>query len=311
MNSSSPASKLYRGRFAPSPTGPLHFGSLVTAVGSYLQARSCNGEWLLRIEDLDPPREQKGAAEHIIKTLDSYGFEWDGAVSYQSQRHELYQNALEQLIDNGHCFSCRCSRKKIHQHTEELGLNPHIYPGICRDNVVTDLTTDAIRVRVLNQHIHFDDLLQREQRVGLVDEVGDFILKRADGLYAYQLAVTVDDAEQKISEVVRGIDLLSSTPHQYYLQELLNYPHPNYFHLPVVNNQQGEKLSKQTYAKAIEVDDASKNLVQALLFLGQAPEAALARATVQEIWSWALENWQTGSIPPHSRTMIESENGQQ
>jgi len=300
---------LYRGRFAPSPTGPLHFGSLVAAVGSYLQARTQNGEWLVRIEDLDPPREQKGAATHIIKILNGYGFEWDKNISYQSQRYELYQNALEQLIDSDHCFACECSRKKIQLHAQSLGISTHIYPGICRDHSVARLGSDkdAIRVKVLNQHISFIDLLQGEQRVGLADEIGDFVVRRADGLYAYQLAVVVDDAEQGITEVVRGSDLLSSTPHQYYLQQLLGYPHPDYAHLPLVINQEGEKLSKQSYARAIEIEDAAVNLIRVLQFLGQNPDEALARASLQDIWAWAIENWQIGSILPHSRSVLELE----
>jgi len=306
MSSYSSKSAGYRGRFAPSPTGPLHFGSLVAAVGSYLQAHVHNGKWLVRIEDLDPPREQKGAASHIIQTLEGYGFEWDEEISYQSQRYELYQNALEQLIDNNDCFACECSRKKIVSHTESLGISPHIYPGICRNRSVSRFTSDAVRVKVLNRHISFTDLLQGDQRVGLTDEVGDFVIRRADGLYAYQLAVTVDDATQGITEVVRGSDLLSSTPHQYYLQQLLNYPHPDYLHLPLVINQAGEKLSKQSYARAIEIEGAALNLVQALQFLGQNPGDELSRATVKDVWEWAFENWQTGSIPPHSRNMLES-----
>lgn len=302
MSDYSSKSTDYRGRFAPSPTGPLHFGSLVAAVGSFLQARVHNGKWLLRIEDLDPPREQKGAASHIIQTLDGYGFEWDKEISYQSQRYELYQNALEQLIDNEHCFACECSRKKIALHTKNQSGGDHIYPGICRDRSVSDFSSEAIRVKIFNQHISFTDLLQGEQLIGLAGEVGDFVVRRADGLYAYQLAVAVDDAAQGITEVVRGSDLLSSTPHQYYLQQLLNYPHPDYLHLPLVINQEGEKLSKQSFAHAIEVDDAVLNLVQVLQFLGQNPEEGLSRATVKDIWEWAFENWQIGSIPPHSRT---------
>lgn len=299
-------SSLYRGRFAPSPTGSLHFGSLVAAVGSYLQARIQGGEWLVRIEDIDPPREQKGAASHIIKTLEGYGFEWDEEISYQSQRHELYQDALEQLIDSNHCFACGCSRKRIQLHAQSLDIDPQVYPGLCRDRSASEFNSDAIRVKVLNRHISFTDLLQGDQQVGLADEVGDFVIRRADGLYAYQLAVAVDDAAQGITEVVRGRDLLSSTPHQYYLQQLLGYPHPDYLHLPLVINSEGEKLSKQSYARAIEVADAADNLVQVLRFLGQNPDEALSRATVRDIWDWAIEHWQIGSIPTHSRSVLES-----
>lgn len=298
----------YRGRFAPSPTGPLHFGSLVAAVGSYLQARSHEGKWLLRIEDIDPPREQKGATDQIIKTLDGYGFEWTGEISFQSRRYELYQAALDQLIDSEHCFACNCSRKKIQLHSETLNLSSQIYPGICRERSPQDINPDephAIRVKVLNQLIGFDDLLQGQQRVGLTDEVGDFIIRRADGLFAYQLAVTVDDEAQGITEVVRGSDLLSSTPHQYYLQQLLDYAHPRYLHLPLVNNPQGEKLSKQTFANPIGIDKAPEMLVRALQFLGQNPEGALGRATTADVWDWALENWQIGLVPSQSSSMVE------
>ncbi|MDH3354916.1 MAG: tRNA glutamyl-Q(34) synthetase GluQRS [Chromatiales bacterium] len=299
----------YRGRFAPSPTGPLHFGSLVSAVGSYLQARKQNGQWLLRIDDIDPPREQKGAVKHIIKTLDHYGFEWDEEILYQSQRYDFYQNALEQLVDKNHCFSCQCSRKNIQYHVEKLDANPHIYPGTCRNRPAKNSSTDAIRIKSIHQHIRFKDLLQGDQCVGLADEIGDFIIRRSDGLYAYQLATTVDDAEQAITEVVRGSDLLSSTPHQYYLQQLLGYSHPSYLHLPLVINIEGEKLSKQTFAKAIEPEDATTNLTLALQFLGQNPDSELSKASTEDIWLWAIEHWQVHSIPPHSHSMIESPHG--
>ncbi len=306
MSSQQPKATIYRGRFAPSPTGPLHFGSLIAAVGSYLQARTHKGEWLLRIEDIDPPREQKGAAEHIIKTLIGYGFEWSGEVHYQGRRQPLYQAALERLIEAQHCFACNCSRKKIRLHSESLNLDPQIYPGICRERSADQIRAkepNAIRVKVVDRAVVFHDILQGRQQVDLISEVGDFIVLRADGLYAYQLAVVVDDAEQGITEVARGGDLLAATAYQYYLQQLLGYPHPDYLHLPLVINPQGEKLSKQSYARAIEIDDASANLVQALRFLGQSPEPDLARATTADLWDWAFENWHIDSVPPGSRTL--------
>ena len=215
----------YCGRFAPSPTGPLHFGSLVAAVGSYLDARSHDGQWLVRIEELDPPREMPGAADLILKTLAAYGFEWDGEVVYQSNRHDAYESALESLTRQGLLFPCSCSRREIADST--LGGGEHlVYPGTCRDGLVEGKVARAWRVRVTDADIAFDDNVQGPVSQCLQRDAGDFVLKRADGLYAYQLAVVVDDAWQGITHIVRGADLLDSTARQIYLQRCLGLATP-------------------------------------------------------------------------------------
>jgi glutamyl-Q tRNA(Asp) synthetase len=237
--------EVYRGRFAPSPTGPLHFGSLVAAVGSWLDARRHGGKWLVRIEDIDEPRTVPGADTLILKTLEAYGLEWDEEVVWQTRRHPLYAAAIETL--GGKCYPCGCSRK-------EAGDR---YPGTCRNGVPCGREARAIRLRVP------DDML-----------FGDFILRRSDGLYAYQLVVVVDDADQGITHVVRGADLLDSTPMQIYLQQQLGVPTPEYKHLPIATNAAGEKLSKQTKAPAISPAGDPVLLFKALQFLGE--KAAMA-----------------------------------
>ncbi len=226
----------YRGRFAPSPTGPLHFGSLVAAVGSYLEAKSRGGAWLLRMEDLDTPRAQPGAADAILRTLEACGMAWDGDIVYQSRRSVAYRAALAHLEAQGLVYACGCSRREI----ADSGLGPDgalIYPGTCRNGLAPGKQARAIRVCVDHERIDFEDLVQGNLNQDLAAEVGDFVLRRADGLYAYQLAVVVDDAEQKITDVVRGADLLDSTPRQIYLQRRLGLPAPRYLHLPAASNR--------------------------------------------------------------------------
>ena len=286
----------YRGRYAPSPTGPLHFGSLVAAVGSYLEAKSRGGLWLLRMEDLDPPREQPGAADAILRTLDACGMGWDGKPLYQSRRKEAYRAALARLEAQGLVYACGCSRREI----ADSGLGPDgalIYPGTCRNGLAPGKTPRAIRVRVDHEPIEFEDALQGPIRQDLAAEVGDFVLLRADGLHAYQLAVVVDDAEQGITDVVRGADLLDSTPRQIYLQRLLGLRIPRYLHLPAAVNTAGEKLSKQTRAAPVDERDPVPALAQAMEFLGQAPPAQLCRAPLAEFWRWALAHWDAQRIP--------------
>ena len=286
----------YRGRFAPSPTGPLHFGSLVAAVGSYLEAKSRGGAWLVRMEDLDPPREQPGAAERILRTLEACGMNWDGNIMYQSKRGETYRAALARLEAQGLVYVCGCSRREI----ADSGLGPDgalIYPGTCRMGLAPGKTPRATRVRVDHQAIEFEDAVQGKIRQDLAAEVGDFVLLRADGLYAYQLAVVVDDAEQGITDVVRGADLLDSTPRQIYLQRLLDLPAPRYLHLPAAVNAAGEKLSKQTRAPPVDERDPVPVLAQVMDFLGQAPPAQLRRAPLAEFWRWALAHWDAKHIP--------------
>lgn len=288
---------LYRGRFAPSPTGPLHFGSLVAALGSYLEARRAGGEWLVRIEDIDPPREVPGASDEILHTLEQFGFEWDGQVMFQSRRHDTYLEVLAMLEHEGLTYRCGCSRKEIAQLSQQLGLTPGVYPGSCRNHPVSPHHRHAIRLLSEGQQVRFEDRLQGQIEQDVEREVGDFVLRRADGLFAYQLAVVVDDAEQGISHVVRGSDLLDSTPRQIALQRLLGYPTPDYAHLPVAVNSAGQKLSKQTFAPALDIHRPLPALWQALRFLGQAPPLELLQEELSAFWHWALGHWQLKSVP--------------
>jgi len=288
--------KSYRGRFAPSPTGPLHFGSLVAAVGSFLDARKRGGEWLVRMEDLDPPREAPGAAEAILRTLEAYGFEWDGKVVFQSRRGAAYNAALARLEHEKAVFRCACTRRETSDSALSLAGEP-IYPGTCRGGLPPGREARAVRLRVDKGVIAFDDALQGRIEQNLAREVGDFVVRRADGLFAYQLAVVVDDFDQGITDVVRGADLLASTPRQILLQRLLGYPRPRYMHLPVAVNRNGEKLSKQTLARPLAIEEAPAQLARALRFLGQEPPADLAAADVAEVWSWALSSWRADTIP--------------
>jgi glutamyl-Q tRNA(Asp) synthetase len=272
---------MYVGRFAPSPTGPLHFGSLVAALASWLDARAAGGRWLVRIEDLDAPRAQPGAAHDILRTLSGMGLEWDGDVVYQSHRTPLYQQALQRL--EGHTYGCGCTRREIAD--SALGLaadGAQIYPGTCRHG--TRKTRRAIRVRTTTEVMSFTDRVQGHQQQALERDVGDFVLQRADGQYAYQLAVVVDDAEQGVTDVVRGADLLDSTVRQLWLQRLLGYPQPRYLHIPAAVNAAGEKLSKQTGAAPV---GARKNVLrEALAFLGQQETGDLGEAVRN--WNPAL-----------------------
>ncbi len=286
----------YIGRFAPSPTGPLHFGSLVSAVGSYLQAKHNRGLWYVRIEDIDLPRVSQGAEDLILHTLESYGLYWDGPVLRQSQRNKFYQEALDHLLANDLAYPCTCSRKKIQQ-TAKRGVEGFIYPGTCRHANHKADGQFAIRVKCHNRAITLLDALQGEITQYLETEIGDYVVLRADGYWAYHLAVTVDDAAQKITEVVRGSDLLYSTPRQIYLQRQLGYPTPKYLHLPIATNRQGEKLSKQTNATPLPVDRPLPFLLKTLQFLNQAPPKELQGATLDEFWQWAIQNWKVDKIP--------------
>ncbi len=284
----------YCGRFAPSPTGPMHFGSLVAAVGSYLEARTHRGRWLIRMEDLDPPREVPGAADDILKTLEAFGFEWDGPVMYQSIRGEAYEAALARLRDTGHLYPCACTRKEIAD-SAVLGVEGPVYPGTCR-NGLQGREPRAWRVRTTGAEIRFEDKIQGHHVQMLESDIGDFVLKRADGYYAYQLAVVVDDAEQGVTRVVRGADLLDSTPRQIWLQRLLGWTTPQYAHLPVAVNSRGEKLSKQTLAPPLDPTRPAPALWDALRFLGQNPPTAL-RGDLPSLWQWAKSSWQADSVP--------------
>jgi glutamyl-Q tRNA(Asp) synthetase len=292
---------MYIGRFAPSPTGPLHFGSLLAALASYLEAKTKNGTWLVRMEDLDKPREMTGAASHILQTLEDFGFEWDGEVVYQSQRAALYQAALNQL--QAITYACCCSRKEIADSAHH-GIDGLVYPGTCRNKHITK-TPHAIRVQVNDQAIAFKDAIQGNITQNLASQVGDFVLKRADGLFAYQLAVVVDDHLQGITHIVRGADLLDSTPRQLYLQQQLSYTTPHYAHIPVASNLAGEKLSKQTLAPAIDAQQASIWLSQALSFLGQAPPADLAKHGAADILAWAVQHWNINKVAKQRSMVFE------
>ena len=281
------------GRFAPSPTGPLHFGSLVAAVASFLDARSAGGRWIVRIEDVDTTRTVKGADGEILRTLEALGFEWDGTVEWQSRRTDRYEAALARLRDAGLTYACRCSRKEIAD-SGLRGPEGAIYPGTCR---ALRLPFDAglsERVRAGEEIVAFEDRVQGRIAHSVARDIGDFVLKRRDGLHAYQLAVVVDDAEQAITDVVRGADLLWSTPRQIQLQRALGYPSPRYLHVPVATNAAGEKLSKQTRAPAIGASGDAAPLRAALRFLGQeVPESKDAR----EVLAQAIASWSPDRIP--------------
>lgn len=278
----------YVGRFAPSPTGPLHFGSLVAALAAWLDARAAGGRWLLRMEDLDAPRVVPGAADTILRQLRDCGLAWDGEVLYQSARADRYEAALRKLA--GHVYPCACTRKELEDSALSID-GARIYPGTCRGGLPAGKSARAIRVRTSPEVIGFSDRVQGEIRQSVEREVGDFVLRRADGLFAYQLAVVVDDAEQGVTHVVRGADLLDSTARQILLQRLLGVPTPRYLHFPVAINAAGEKLSKQTRAPEATPAD----IAPALEFLGmKGPPAGAAPAA---LLAWALERWSPGLVP--------------
>jgi glutamyl-Q tRNA(Asp) synthetase len=301
-------SKPYRGRFAPSPTGPLHFGSMVAAVGSFLQARSRGGEWLVRMEDLDPPREVPGAADEILHTLEACGLHWDGAVMYQSRRHGVYEAALKMLERLDAIYPCACSRREIAD-SSVSGVDGPVYPGTCRAGLPAGRAPRAWRVRVNERAIEFMDAVQGRVIRDLAADFGDFVVRRADGFFAYQLAVVVDDAEQGISEVVRGADLIESTPRQMHLQNLLGLPTPAYLHLPVALNAKGEKLGKQTFAAPLDVSRPLSVLLKVLLFLGQEVPPELADGSLADYWRWAIANWHVERVSRVPGVIVETPGG--
>jgi glutamyl-Q tRNA(Asp) synthetase len=284
-----------RGRFAPSPTGPLHFGSLIAALGSFLEARRRGGEWLVRIEDVDTPRTAPGATTAILRALERYGLYWDGPVVHQSQRAAHYQTALESLLEAGWVYPCACSRQALAGCRRGRDGAP-IYPGTCRAGLQRIDRPAALRLRVTDAPLTFQDAIQGEYRQQLEREVGDFVLRRADGVFAYQLAVVVDDAAQGITQVVRGADLLDSTPRQIALQRLLGLPTPAYAHLPVAVDRRGDKLSKQTGAPPLDERNPGPVLWAALRFLGQRPPPELAGETVPGIIAWAMAHWDLTAV---------------
>jgi glutamyl-Q tRNA(Asp) synthetase len=284
----------YVGRFAPSPSGQMHFGSLVTALGSYLRAKSQNGQWLLRIENIDPPREVTGASESILRCLEAHHLFWDDEVVYQSDRGDLYDEKIQYLIDRGLTYSCQCSRAqladlKCGQVCACASLNLH------NKNLINK--TNAIRFRHNNIHQHFYDELLGQVDFSKLKMPSQFAIKRKDNLFAYQLAVVVDDIQQGITEVARGADLLNATLFQLALYEAFDSPAPTFLHFPVVVTESGKKLSKQNHASEININDAQTNLINALGFLGLLPTKELQRGSLQDILNWAIGEWDLSKIP--------------
>ncbi len=292
-NKTAPSTRTtYRGRFAPSPTGHLHFGSLVAAVASFLDAKSQNGTWLVRIEDIDPPREMTGATQSILKTLEAFHLYWDEEILYQSQRTEAYQEALEQLKAVNAVYLCQCSRKDIQASGGQ-------YLNTCRNKRLNFSLDGAVRVIQSNPLPYFFDRLQTENSFEATAD--DFIVLRRDGLFAYQLAVVVDDITQNISDVVRGLDIIDSTPKQLRLYQLFGKQPPSYLHLPLVLAPNGQKFSKQNLAPALPTQDKALWLIKALNFLGQAPITELKDASLDEVLNWATQHWSTKNIPVNSQ----------
>ncbi|SDI64312.1 glutamyl-Q tRNA(Asp) synthetase [Ferrimonas sediminum] len=291
----------YIGRFAPSPSGPLHFGSLVAALGSWLRARSQQGQWLLRVEDIDPPREVAGAADDILHTLEGFGLHWDGSVLYQSDRHHAYDRTLDWLRHNGLAYHCDCTRKRIRS------LGGH-YDGHCRQRHLAG-TNCATRFRNLSPTEQFDDRLLGPIHTDPAFAGEDFIIHRRDGLYAYQLAVVVDDAFQGITEVVRGNDLLDTTVRQLSLFQALGLTAPDYLHLPLAVQSDGNKLSKQNHAPAIDPGQPGSTLSRALAFLGLPLPATLVGAPVEEQLLWATDAFSLGALPQQRQIEIGPESG--
>lgn len=279
----------YRGRFAPSPTGPLHLGSLVAALASYLDAKANHGQWLVRMEDLDPPRESPGAATAILASLQAHGLYWDETVLWQSLRHQAYQQAIDRLLASNQAFYCSCSRR-------DLIAGGGIHSGNCRQST-TPPSHCAVRLAVPPITISHQDSIQGSFSQPLLSEVGDFVLKRKDGLFAYQLAVVVDDAHQRISHCVRGSDLLDSTPRQIFLQQSLGLATMQYSHIPILINQQRQKLSKQNHALPLDDSQPGTNLLQALQLLRQTPPPPTLARNNRDILQWAVAHWTPASIP--------------
>jgi len=290
----------YIGRFAPSPTGPLHCGSLVTAVASYFQAKFNHGQWLVRIEDIDNQRKQKGASELILKTLEAHHLHWDSDVSYQSSNLESYYQAITQLQALNKVYRCQCSRKTIQHNIESQThsidkAQASIYPGTCRDMNHPIDQPHSLRLLGSKQVIDFKDILQGDQFMN-IEQQDDFVIQKLDGNVTYQLAVAIDDAQQNITEVVRGVDLMNSTPKQIWIMSLLDYQAPQYCHLPLVCNRNGQKLSKHTGAASLDNTKAASQLWYALSFLNQAPPDELQNTSIQELHNWAIQNWAISKI---------------
>ncbi|MEZ8099733.1 tRNA glutamyl-Q(34) synthetase GluQRS [Vibrio bivalvicida] len=280
----------YIGRFAPSPSGPLHFGSLIAALGSYFQAKAHHGQWLVRIEDLDPPREMPGAAALILQTLEAYHLYWDGEVVYQSKRYELYQSQIERWLKSGQAYYCQCTRKQI----KALG---GFYTGTCRDLDLTNHDQCAIRLRMIQPVYQFEDKRHGTLTIPASLANEDFIIKRRDGLFAYNLAVVLDDIDQGVTEVVRGADLIEPTGRQISLYQMLDRRPVNYLHLPLALDTNGHKLSKQNHAKAVDNDNPKPALLDAMQFLGFDINKEIHRSSIDEIIEWGVKNWHVTQLP--------------
>lgn len=290
-----PEQQLYRGRFAPSPTGPLHLGSLYTALAGFLDARSHQGKWLLRIDDLDTPRNVKGAADAILKTLERFGLYWDDTVTYQSHYLDIYNDYLDKLTAKQLIYPCICSRKTLA--TSHSDSSPaDVYPGTCRELKTPPNVPHSLRLKTDNHPIAFVDGLQGPVSHHLADQDGDFVVKRKDQIIAYQFAVVIDDYLQQINHVVRGADLLDSTPKQIYLQQILGLFTPEYLHVPVIIGRQGYKLSKQTLATAIDGQQPQALIFGLLVLLKQNPPPELRRATAPELMDWAVAHWNPAAL---------------
>ena len=290
-----PADAQYRGRFAPSPSGPLHFGSLLAAVASYLQALVAGGEWLVRIEDIDPPREVPGAAEQIVKALRAHGFRHTGDILFQRHNLQRFEAAVESLLERDLAFACTCSREWVRK-TGRPGPVGIIYPGTCRNLNIDVRQQVAIRMRTADQHISFDDRLQGPVSCSLSEDIGDFIVRRKGGLIAYSLAVALDDHDQGITEIVRGTDLLHFTPAQIHLQRALKLNTPAYMHVPIAVTPDGDKLSKQTGAPELNIQTPVENLFRCLEVLRQQPPQVLFSSPVEAIWEWASHHWRPDKL---------------
>lgn len=291
---------MYIGRFAPSPTGPMHFGSLVTAVASYLDAKHQDGLWKVRMEDLDQPRVIKHSDKSILDTLHQHGFQWDDEVIYQSHRLDIYQNCLSKLNQQGNTYFCGCSRKEIAD-SAMSGIDGMIYPGTCRDKKL-DSKNHALRIKVEDVYVTFEDKIQGLIEQNILRNFGDFILKRSDGIYAYQLAVVIDDAIQNINTIVRGADLIDSTSRQIYLQKKLSLPSINYGHIPIATFNQ-KKLSKENQSTPVDHSNIKDNLIACLKFLGQNYEVIQKENTLTNFWATAIQLWDISLVP--KRKMIE------
>ncbi len=292
----------YRGRFAPSPTGALHFGSLIAALAGYADARAHAGEWLVRVEDLDRTREVPGAADAILRTLAACGFRWDGPPVYQSRRTHAYATALDQLTERGLTYPCTCSRTEIARLARDGSEGP-IYPGTCRGGLPPGRLARSIRLRTYPGDIRFHDRIQGDQCQDVAAAVGDFVLRRADGIHAYQLAVVVDDAWQGIDQVVRGADLLASTPRQLLLQQSLGLPHPTYAHVPLAVDRAGRKLSKSLAAAPVDPADPLPALLRAWAWLGQCPPPA--GCALSGFWAYAIRTWSCARVPAIAYACID------